>query len=255
MIINAGLILNESQISVKSLNKEDNSIESKTIPFTDLNKENFNILFYADIEKLESVAQNLQSEETYYPIVDISSVDLQTSDFENSNFNDLLNAFEKINTRWVLSNNIQTIETLCAKASSLKNLWVKDRNDFFKTLWTIFKSNLAATELTILFNDLKEPTEAAMEKGEKPTLCHSYIKGKKIAELHPGGDPEKALMKEYAGEFNSSFNITEFNVDQGQLVICSSLEKSPILFMACVPSLNQLQRSVLSGIMNGLQTD
>jgi len=253
MIINIGLIVSESQITVKSLDTEQNSIESISLSFSELAKQDMNLLFFQNIEEMDSIAQLLKSEENLYPIVDISSVEIEKSEFENLNYNDLFSAFEKINTRWILSNNIQTIEELCSKSKTLKNLWIKDRNEFFKSLWTSFKMNLAATELTILFHDLKEPTAAGKEKGEKPTLCTSYIKGSKLAEIYPGEETQTALMKEYEKEFTEAFNITEYDATKGQLVICSHLEKSPILFMATVPTLNQLQRSVLIGLMNGLQ--
>ena len=253
MIINIGLILNESQISIKTLETEDSSIESKSISFEELTKENLNLLFFEDINNLDAVAQVLKVEEDSYPIVDINSVEIKRSEFDNLNFSDLMSAFDKINTRWVLSNNMQTIEKLYEDTVSLKELWKKDHNQFFKNLWSVFKKNLAATELTIIFNDLKEPTPAAKEKGEKPTLCHTSIKGKKVAEFISGSEAEKELMKEYKKEFNDAFNITEYNTTRGQLVICSNVNKSPILFMATVPTLNQLQRSVLSGLMNGLQ--
>lgn len=253
MDINIGLIVNESQIIIKSIDTENQSVGSKTISFNELPKENLNLLFFEDVEKLESVAQDLKNEEAYYPIVDINSVDLNASNFESLQFKDLQEAYNKINSRWILSNNIQTIESMCTQVKTLKELWIKDRNQFFKTLWQTYKSNLAAIELNIIFHDLKEPTPAQKEKGEKPTLAYSFVKGVKIGELQEGGDVEKNLLKDYEKEFNENFKITEYDANKGQLVICSNLEKSPILFMATVPELNQLQRSVLSGLMNGLQ--
>ena len=97
------------------------------------------------------------------------------------------------------------------------------------------------------------PTAAAKEKGEKPVLCQSFVQGEKVPQIFEGTDAEEKLMKEYKNEFNEGFNITEYNSDSGQLVFCANIEKSPILVMAELSSLNQLQRSILAGYFNGLQ--
>lgn len=253
MDINIGLILNETQILVKSLDTETQSVGSKNISFSDLAKQELNLLFFEQIEKLENVAQELKEQEAHYPIVDISSVEMPASSFDSKSFEELKMAFDKINYRWILSNNIQMIESMCGQVKQLKENWIKDRNQFFKDLWQVFKTNLASIELNIIFHDLKEPTAAAKEKGEKPTLSYSFIKGKKIGEIQEGGEAEKTLLKDYEKDFNENFKITEYDATKGQLVICSNLERSPILILATVAELNQLQRSVLSGLMNGLQ--
>ena len=119
-------------------------------------------------------------------------------------------------------------------------------------MWFFIKTNLATLELTIVFNDLKEPTEKQVEKGDKPKLCHSFVKGSKLPQIFDGTEAQDKLMSEYEREFTEAFNITEYNSELGQLVFCSSIEKSPILVMAELSSFNQVQKSVLISLFSGL---
>ena len=77
-------------------------------------------------------------------------------------------------------------------------------------------TNLATTNLNIIFHDLKEPTEKQAEKGEKPRLCFSYVQGTKVPHLFEGKAKEEVLMKEYESEFSDVFTITDFSVEKGQ---------------------------------------
>lgn len=253
MEINIGLIQSESDILIKTLDTENKSVSTDTIDFHKVSEQNLNILFFENVESFENQAELLKTEESRYPIVELGSLQIEKSAFDGLDYHQLFEAFDKINTRWILSNNIQTIETLCKDVKDLKELLHRDRNNFFQSFWQKLKANLASTELTVIFHDLKEPTAAAKEKGEKPTLAYASVKGNKTPQFIEGTDLEKNLMQDYKDEFKNPFSITEFDTERNQLVMTGHIDQSPILMMAKVSGLNQLQRSVLSGLMNGLQ--
>lgn len=253
MTIKVGFLKSESQTLVKSLDKMNKSIEGHTVDSEEIKKEALNLLFFENNEMAEELGQFIRDEDKFYPILDSSSVSLDYQKFDSLNYQELLDIFEKINTRWILAKNIQSVENLYPTVTYLKETWVNDRNSFFEELWFFLKTNLGTTKLTIVFNDLKMPTAAAKEKGEKPVLCHSYVEGRKVPQIFEGTDAQEKLMLEYKNDFNENFNITEYNSDSGQLVFCANIEKSPILVLAELGSLNQLQRSILAGVFTGLQ--
>lgn len=253
MTIKVGFLKSESQTLVKSFDRGSKEVNSYTINSEEIKKEPLNLLFFQGEETAQELGQFIKDEHKFYPILDSSSVGLNIDSFDSLGVEGLNNVFEKINHRWLLSKNIQTVESMFTTITYLKDLWINDRNAFFEELWFAIRTNLGTTQLRIIFNDLKMPTAAAKEKGEKPVLCQSFVQGEKVPQIFEGTDAEEKLMKEYKNEFNEGFNITEYNSDSGQLVFCANIEKSPILVMAELSSLNQLQRSILAGFFNGLQ--
>lgn len=253
MTIKVGFLKSESQTLVKSFDISSNEVNSYTIDSDSIKKEPLNLLFFQNNEVAQELSQYIKDEHKFYPILDSSSVGVTLESFDSLTRAELNEVFGKVNTRWLLSKNIETIESLHELITHLKDLWKNDRNAFFEELWFALRSNLGTTELNIIFNDLKMPTAAAKEKGEKPVLCQSFVKGEKIPQIYDGTKAEEKLLSDYKNELNEVFNITEYNADQGQLVFCASIEKSPILVMAQLNSLNQLQRSIVAGIFNGLQ--
>lgn len=253
MEINIGRIQSETAIAIKTLDTENKSVETSTCDFEKIKDQNLNVLFFENVESFENQASLLKSEESLYPIVELGSLQIESADFDGLDYQSLFEAYEKINTRWILSNNMQTVETLCTDVVKLKEQLFRDRNQFFESFWKVLKSNLATTDLNIIFHDLKEPTAAAKEKGEKPTLAYGCVKGQKTPAFSEGSDLEKSLMNDYKDEFKNPFSITEFDTERNQLVMTGHIDQSPILMMAKVSGLNQLQRSVLSGLMDGLQ--
>ena len=253
MTIKVGFLKSESQTVVKSFEPTLGEVTSYTISSDTIKKEPLNLLFFENSDKAEELGQFIKDEHKFYPILDSNSVGLNLQSFESLGHSQLKEVFEKINTRWLLSKNIQTVESMYQLTTHLRDLWANDRNAFFEELWFTLRSNLGTFKLNIIFNYLKMPTTAAKEKGEKPVLCQSFVKGEKIPQIYDGTDAEEKLLSDYKNEFTEVFNITEYNADQGQLVFCASIEKSPILVLAHLSSLNQLQRSIVAGIFNGLQ--
>lgn len=253
MLLKIAMVISENSTSLKEINLKSNEIISKRIDTLSIVDEELDLLLYDSSDELSGIQTTLEKEEKFYPIIPLQTIQIDKDTFEMIEIEDLKNLYSKVSTRWILNNNIKTIEQLYPTISYLKDLWIKDRNSFFEELWFILKTNLATNELNIIFHDLKEPTEKQAEKGEKPKLCYSYVKGNKIPNLFEGKDQEAFLMKEYEAEFNQFFNITEYSKEKGQLIACAKIDLSPILFMARLQNFNQLQQSILISLFTGLQ--
>ena len=117
------------------------------------------------------------------------------------------------------------------------------------------KRNIGATDLSIIFNDVvnTEEKDDNNEKKERPQLTQSLLTGTKKANFITGGAKEKELMQTYLEKFHEVFEVTEFNQPKGQFVATAQIERSPIIFMARTVQLNQLQRTLLAALFNGLQ--
>lgn len=248
-----GFVTSENQINIKKLNLSNQEIESKMVDTIELKDYSFNLLLTTDEEELDAIEASLKNELKFYPIVSSNQVGVSKELFNQMDFESLFNLYNKINARWVLNNNISTIEQSYATINYLKDLYINDRDNFFEELWFLLKSNLATTELTIVFHDLK--TSADKEKNEKPQLAYSFISGSKIPNLQPATEKEEMLMKEYQNEFGDFFNITEYSPEKGFLVATAKINLSPILIMARLNSFNQLQQSILIAIFSGLQAE
>lgn len=255
MLTKIALANSENTAVIFDLNFKEKSFNSRRVEILSLPDEEIDSLFYDQNDNYPTLENLIQKEEKFYPITTLQTLGLSKEACESMEFPELAKSYEKATTRWVLQNNIKQIEQLYPTIKYLKDLWVRDRNSFFEELWFIVKSNLASNELNIIFHDLKEPSEKQAEKGEKPSLCFSYVKGAKIPHLFEGNESEEFLMKEYEAEFGQFFNITEYSSEKNQLIACAKIGLSPILIMARVNSLNQLQQSVLIALFTGLQED
>lgn len=253
MLVNLALVNNEGTTHLKELNTLNKSVQTIRIDTHTLHDVNPSLVLYPEAEEAQ-LSSYINKEQKFSPIYTYESITQNVQDFiESSDYDKFISLYEKSTARWILANNLKTIEQLGPTISYLKDLWLKDRNSFFEELWFLIKSNLGTQELNIIFHDLKEPSAKQAEKGEKPKLCYSYVEGKKIPQLYEGKDKESYLMKEYENEFTDIFSVTEFSTEKGQLTACGKIDLSPILVMAKLPSLNQIQQSLLIGIFNGLQ--
>jgi hypothetical protein len=254
MIINVGFIVNESQMTVKSLNTDKKTMADKRIDLISLPEESIDALFYKEaLLDNNNISHILDKEQKFYPLYNFESLSLSADDLEAFDYDQVFDIYQKAAARWILNNNLKSIEQAYPTLTYLKDLYIKDRNSFFEELWFILKQNLATQDLNIIFHDLKEPTEKQAEKGEKPKLCYSYVQGNKLPNLFAGKDKEALIMQEYEKEFTNFFNITDFNKEKGQLIACAKIGLSPVLLMANIPSFNQLQQSVLISLFTGLQ--
>ena len=255
MIISLGFVRSSSQVLIKELDWQQNSLESKIIDVTDLPDQNLQALFIHDNEHFSSLIGLLEKEKAHYPILDAQDENISLSSFETMPAQQCKDLYLKISNRWTMHQNFNSIENLYKLTNHFRDLWKKDRLSFFEELWYWMKRNIGATDLTILFNDIiaTEEKDENNEKKERPKLTQALLSGSKKANFQQGSAKEKELMQNYLEKFHDVFEVTEFNSVKGQFVATTQIERSPIIFMARTAQLNQLQRTLLAGIFNGLQ--
>ncbi|MBC76309.1 MAG: hypothetical protein CME64_09865 [Halobacteriovoraceae bacterium] len=252
MQINIGLVKSESQFLLKELKVDSSTVESRVLDTVEIKDTNLNLLFFLGQNPPEGLQKTFEDEEKFYPVVGADSLGLDVESFESLNYEELCDLYAKVNARWILNNNIKTVEHIYPTITYLKDLWRTDRNAFFEELWFLIKTNLGTTQLTAIFHDVKEPRS---EKNDKPSLSHSYVTGFKSPQIFEGEEKEEKVMKEYENEFGEFFNITEFDSANGKLVATVQIGLSPILLMARLKTFNQLQKSILIAIFSGLQAE
>jgi hypothetical protein len=255
MIVSLGFVRSSSQVLIKELNWIQNSLESKIIDVTDLPDQNLQGLFVQDNEHFSSLVSILEKEKAFYPILDARDEALSYSQFEDMPSQQFKDIYFKILNRWTMYQNFNSVENLYKITNHLRELWKKDRLSFFEELWYWMKRNLGSTDLTILFNDVisTEEKDENNEKKERPKLTQSILSGTKKGNFHQGGAKEKELMQNYLDKFHDVFEVTEFHPAKGQFVATAQIDRSPIIFMARTAQLNQLQRTLLAGLFNGMQ--
>jgi hypothetical protein len=255
MIISVGFVRSSSQVLIRELDWQQNAIESRIIDVTDLQDQNLQALLISDNDHFNSLVGLLEKEKAFYPIMDAKDEQLSYSAFEAlppQQFRDLA---QKLTNRWTMHQNFNSVEHLWQLTTHLRELWRADRLSFFEELWYWMKRNLGATDLSIVFNDVvkTEEKDENNEKKERPKLVQSLLSGSKKANFLTGGAKEKELMQSYVDKFHDVFEVTEFTPAKGQFVATAQIERSPMIIMGRLPQLNQLQRTLLAGLFNGLQ--
>lgn len=255
MIISLGFIRSGSQVLIKELNWTQNSLETKIIDVTDLPDHNLQGLYVDDNEHFSSLVSLLEKEKAHYPILDARDENLTITSFEAMPAQAFKDAYMKVLNRWTLHQNLNSVEHMWKITNHFRDLWKKDRISFFEEFWYWMKRNLGATDLTIIFNDVvsTEEKDENNEKRERPKLTQSILSGTKKSNFVQGGAKEKELMQSYLDKFHDVFEVTEFNSSKGQFVATAQIERSPMIFMARTAQLNQLTRTVLASVFNGLQ--
>ena len=255
MIISIGFIRSANQVLIKELDWLQNSLDSRLIDVTDLADFNLQALFIDDNEHFSSMVGLLEKEKAFYPILDAKDESISFSSFENLPALAFKELYLKVSNRWTMHQNFSSLENIWGITNHFRDLWKKDRMSFFEEMWYWIKRNTGSVDLTIIFNDVikSEEKDENNEKRDRPKLVQSLLSGTKKGNFHQGGAKEKDLMQNYLDKFHDSFEITEFNSQKGQFVATAQIERSPIIFMARTAQLNQLQRSLLAALFNGLQ--
>lgn len=255
MIISIGFVRSASQVLIKELDWNQNSLDSKLIDVTDLPDFNLQALFIDDNEHFSSMVSLLEKEKAFYPILDAKDENLSLSQFESLPAQAFRELYLKVQGRWSMHQNFSSLENIWNITNHFRDLWKKDRLSFFEEMFYWMKRNIGATDLTIIFNDVikSEEKDENNEKRERPKLIQSLLSGTKKGNFLQGGSKEKELMQTYLDKFHDVFEITEFHPTKGQFVATAQIERSPIIFMARTAQLNQLQRSLLAALFNGLQ--
>lgn len=249
MDLNIGFIKSESQFQMFNLDTSTQELNSNILDTIEIKESNLNLLFYSQAQEIAGLENIFVQENKFYPVFNADSLNLKIEDFSNFNSAEVLKIYSKVSARWILNNNIQTIEQTYSLITYLRDLWKNDRNNFFEELWYLLKTNLGTTELSLIFHDLIEENP---EKNEKAALKYSVCRGEKSPQIFDAQKNEELIMDNYKNDFLDQFQITEYNADKGELVATVRIGLSPILIMAKLAQFNQLQQSVLIGLFTGL---
>jgi hypothetical protein len=203
---------------------------------------------------LNGISSLLEDQKRFFPIIPSTDLNLDSENFEFADITTLSPILDSAKKKWCLANNLDEVETLFDRINYFKDLWVKDRNTALEEIWFFLKRNLGASEISIIFNDLEELTDAQIEKGQKPALVQSKLEGYKIPNFFKGTQKETELMKAYQEEITAAFEITEFSREKSELVATAKINLSPIIIMAKVDHISPLAMRLLKALFNGLQT-
>lgn len=206
-------------------------------------------IFSEELKNHESLT-GLEGELKFYPIRSHIEFDLSSESFDKLSYEEGKKIFDKMRENWLLQNNISLIEEIFKVRSHLLGLWPNDRSGFFEELWFILKTNLGATNLKLIYNDMVK----GKGEHEKNKLVKVKVQGTRYPELTSCDEMDEMVLKNYEKDFGNIFEITDYNKEKGQLVICANIKKSPVLLMANVYQLTRLQKAILSSIFEGLNS-
>ncbi|MGZ3789456.1 MAG: hypothetical protein ACXVLQ_13085 [Bacteriovorax sp.] len=204
-------------------------------------------IFSEDLKNEDFIA-GLESEIKFYPIRSNAEFNLSLDNFEKLTYEEAKKIFDRMREHWILQNNISLIAEIFKVRNHLLGLWPNDRSGFFEELWFLLKSNLGASDLKLIYNDLIK----SKNENEKNKLVKVKVQGERYPELAPCDEMDEHVLKSYEKDFGNIFDITDYNKEKGQLVICGNIKKSPVLIMANVYQLTRLQKSLLYSLFEGL---
>ncbi len=224
----------------------DKETTSKTIHCDEISNFDIDAIFLDENIENESLSI-FQKEAIYTPIGIASNFNLNADNFNSIDYNISKANFLKIHESWLLSNNLTLIKEIFKITTHLKNLWPNNRTEFFEELWFTIKTNIGASNLKIIYNDLNDLKN-------KKDLTQVCIQGTKIPNTTPAEDIEKILLDNYKSSSIDLFSICEYNKEKGELVAQAIINQSPILIIANIFQLNALQKNLLSSLFDGIQT-
>lgn len=238
---------NHDQGVVKTFKAGENA-SSKIVDLAEAKNFPIQGCIFSEELKSDDFMSALESEIKFYPIRSNSEFGLNVDQFEKLSYDDAKKIFDRMRDNWILQNNISLIEEIFKVRNHLLGLWPNDRSGFFEELWFILRSNLGAANLKLIYNDMIK----SKNENEKNKLVKVKVQGERYPELTSCDEMDEAVLKSYEKEFGNIFEITDYNKEKGQLVICGSIKKSPVLIMANVFQLSRLQKALLTSLFEGL---
>jgi hypothetical protein len=248
MQFSLGYLKNDKQFLIREFGTELPD-KGKIIDIEEVREEHLQGFIYNESEISDENRALLNDQIRYFPIRNGEDLKLTIEQFEDIGADAAQDIFSKINDSWLLSNNIGLLEELYKVTTHLKSLWPNDRTAFFEELWFVVKSNIGASSLKIIYNDIL----MSKKEHEKNKLVRGVVDGTKNPIPTPATEPEEALMNHYSKEFNSIFEIIEYDPHKGEIIITSTINDSPILLMAKINRLSRLQKALLGTLFDGLQ--
>ncbi|MDO9183732.1 MAG: hypothetical protein Q7U04_15060 [Bacteriovorax sp.] len=238
---------NAQQAVVRSF-KLNETTTSKIIDLAEAKQHAIHGYIYAEDLKNDDFMAGLENEIKFYPIRSHLEFGQTLESFENLSYEEGKKIFDKMRENWILQNNISLIEEIFKVRNHLLGLWPNDRSGFFEELWFILKTNLGASNLKLIYNDMIK----SKNEHEKNKLVKVKVQGDRYPELVSCDQMDEHVLKSYEKDFGNIFEITDYNKEKGQLVICANIKKSPVLIMANIYQLTRLQKSLLSSLFEGL---
>jgi hypothetical protein len=221
---------------------------NKIIDLAETKEFNIQGLIFSEDLKNDDFITGLENEIRFFPVRSNSEFGIDADSFEKLSFDEGKKIFDKLRENWILQNNISVIEEIFKIRNHLAGLWPNDRSGFFEELWFLLKSNLGASNLVLIYNDMIK----SKNENEKNKLVKVKVQGERYPELTSVNEIDEQILKSYEKEFGNQMQITDFNKDKGHLVICGSIKKSPVLIMANIYQLTRLQKALLTSLFDGL---
>jgi len=240
--------ITSEKILLKHFNLETQKIDSSIMSFDDAKNNGIQGLVYNPDLGPEDFLNVIESELKFYPIRSMMDLKIDQTAFESLDLEKGKMLYERMRENWVLQNNIILIEDMFKTKAHLMSLFPNDRASFFEEFWFLLKNNLGATNLKIIYNDIIK----AQNEGEKNKLVKVKVVGSRFPETTSVDEFDETILKSYEKDFGQIFDITDYNREKGQIVICASLKKSPVFIMANILTLSRIQKAVLLGLFEGL---
>lgn len=238
---------NKEQGIVRSFKHNENP-SSKIIDISEAKSLPLQGFIFSEDLKNDEFLVGLEGELKFYPIRSSAEFNLTAEKFEKLSYDEARPIFDRMRENWILQNNISLIEELFKVRTHLLGLFPNDRSGFFEELWFILKSNLGATNIKLIYNDMIK----AKNENEKNKLVKVKIIGERFPEMTSIDEMDEVVLKSYEKDFGNIFDITDYNKEKGQLVICASIKKSPVLIMMNIYQLTRLQKAILTSLFEGL---
>lgn len=238
---------NAQQIVLRDFSTNNHN-KTRIMDLAELKEQKVSGLIFDEELKTDDFLAEFQNESRFYPIRSAQEFSINPDGFEKMNFEEAKIIFDKMRENWVLQNNLSLLEEFYKVVKHLQNLWPNDRTTFFEELWFILKSNLGASEIKLIFNDLQKATK----DHEKNKLVRVKVEGSRVPNPVPASEEDELVMNHYEKEFINIFEITDYHKEKGQLVIAGSIRKSPVLIMAKVYGLSRMQKALLATLFEGL---
>lgn len=240
---------NAQQAILRSFIQGESST-SKIMDIQDAKNQSIQGFLFLDDLKNEDFLSTLENDLKFYPIRQSSEFALSAESFEQLGFDEAKKIFDKMRENWVLQNNLILMEDIFKVRTHLMSLYPNDRSSYFEELWFLLKTNLGASNIKLIYNDLIK----GKAENEKNKLVKVKIWGDKYPETTSIDEMDEMVLKSYEKDMGNIFEITDYNAVKGELVICASIKKSPVLIMANVYQLTRIQKSLISALFQGLNS-
>lgn len=249
MNLSFGYIKNENQFLLKEFGANIADNKGKILDLDDLAKTPVQAVIYPEeLNQSQNLIAALADVKKFAPIKSDKEIGFAIDQFEKMNFDEVQTIFTRTRDNWVLNNNLLLIENLFATIDHMTQLLHGDRTAFFEELWFCVRSNLGASNLTIIFNDLRKATK----DHEKDKLVRVKVEGEILPAPVPGDQFADEVMKHYENSFHAGLEFVAYNQEKGELVATVTILKSPVLLMAKVTSLSRLQKASLAALLDGI---